>query len=431
MDLKASAPRIEFIISKKKGLLSLQVYIGLLVLSGNFVFLYFLGNSFSQGVVPWVFGLLFGFVLQRSRFCFAAAFRDIFLLRNTILTRAVLLGIVVASAGFLILEYLSFGEELLFTAAKVRPVGVFTIVGALLFGFGMVIAGGCASGMLMRMGEGYLMQWVCMGGFLVGSAFGAWQLGWWMERFILKSQAVFLPHLLGWPAAIGVHFTLLFALFLGALIYEKGLSGIPLLLRRKNSSGKKSRGHILSCLGAKKWEKIYLFIFKKPWPYYAGGVVLGLLNVMLLALWGSPWSLTSGIAYFAGWLSALAGFSPQKWAFFQTVEFLEGNYVYFLQEIDYFKFPLVYHFWAIVMGSFLAALFAGEFRLRMWRSGRYVAAALLGGFLMGYGSRLALGCNIGAFFSAVPSLSLHGWLFGFFTLIGSFLGGKALLKYFI
>jgi hypothetical protein len=30
--------------------------------------------------------------------------------------------------------------------------------------------------------------------------------------------------------------------------------------------------------------------------------------------------------------------------------------------------------------------------------------------MMGYGARLAYGCNIGAYFSGVASASLHGWL---------------------
>ena len=86
---------------------------------------------------------------------------------------------------------------------------------------------------------------------------------------------------------------------------------------------------------------------------------------------------------------------------------------------------------AIIAGSLLASLAAGEFRLRKWKSGRFVIAALVGGFLMGYGARLALGCNIGAFFSAIPSFSVHGWVFGIFTLLGAYVGGKVLLRFLV
>jgi hypothetical protein len=51
-------------------------------------------------------------------------------------------------------------------------------------------------------------------------------------------------------------------------------------------------------------------------------------------------------------------------------------------------------------------------------------AAILGGLLMGYGARLAFGCNIGAFFSGVASFSLHGWLWIVFALLGTWIGVK-------
>ncbi|HEY9147420.1 MAG TPA: YeeE/YedE thiosulfate transporter family protein, partial [Gammaproteobacteria bacterium] len=56
---------------------------------------------------------------------------------------------------------------------------------------------------------------------------------------------------------------------------------------------------------------------------------------------------------------------------------------------------------------------------------RSLAAALLGGLLMGYGARISYGCNIGAFFSGVASLSLHGWLWIACALAGSTLGVRA------
>ena len=86
---------------------------------------------------------------------------------------------------------------------------------------------------------------------------------------------------------------------------------------------------------------------------------------------------------------------------------------------------------AIIMGALIASLLAGEFRIRKWRSNRFVLAALAGGMLMGYGARIALGCNIGAYFSAIPSFSLHGWVFGVFIIAGAYLGGKLLLRFLV
>ncbi len=48
--------------------------------------------------------------------------------------------------------------------------------------------------------------------------------------------------------------------------------------------------------------------------------------------------------------------------------------------------------------------------------------AALGGLLLGYGARIAYGCNIGAYFSGIASSSLHGWIWGITAFAGSILG---------
>lgn len=50
---------------------------------------------------------------------------------------------------------------------------------------------------------------------------------------------------------------------------------------------------------------------------------------------------------------------------------------------------------------------------------------------MGYGARLAMGCNIGAFISAIPFFSLHGWLFMLCSFLGAYVGSKVLLFYMV
>ena len=64
----------------------------------------------------------------------------------------------------------------------------------------------------------------------------------------------------------------------------------------------------------------------------------------------------------------------------------------------------------IVAGALLAAGLAGRFAPVFRIAPGPALAAALGGTLMGYGARLAFGCNVGAFFSGIASGSLHGWL---------------------
>jgi uncharacterized protein len=77
---------------------------------------------------------------------------------------------------------------------------------------------------------------------------------------------------------------------------------------------------------------------------------------------------------------------------------------------------------AMILGAMASAGLAGKFRPGWRLTGRGVLTALLGGLLMGYGGRVAFGCNIGAFFSGVVSGSLHGWLWLVCGFTGSILG---------
>jgi len=78
----------------------------------------------------------------------------------------------------------------------------------------------------------------------------------------------------------------------------------------------------------------------------------------------------------------------------------------------------------IILGALLASLLAGRFA-PVWRiSGRSLAAAVVGGLLLGYGARVGYGCNIGAYFSGIASGSLHGWLWLPAAFAGNILGTR-------
>ena len=76
----------------------------------------------------------------------------------------------------------------------------------------------------------------------------------------------------------------------------------------------------------------------------------------------------------------------------------------------------------IIVGAGIAASLVGRFAPLVKIPPRSLAAALIGGLLLGYGARLAFGCNIGAFFSGVVSGSLHGWVWLVFGLLGTVAG---------
>ena len=161
-------------------------------------------------------GLSFGYILQRSRFCFTASMRDPYLTGGTTVTRAVLIAFAITTIGFTAIKYGYFKNNLPIPGmGYVVPISFATIAGAFMFGIGMVIAGGCASGTLMRIGEGFGMQILSLFFFIIGSLWGAHDFGWWKYNFISKGKAVFLPDVFGWLGAVVIQLLIIFCLYIG------------------------------------------------------------------------------------------------------------------------------------------------------------------------------------------------------------------------
>jgi len=151
----------------------------------------------TQGIFL-LFGLAFGVVFQRSRFCLVRAFREPFLTGDAEHTRAAALALVVSTLGFAILKFTDLKDksEWVFAAA-----GVGSLAGGLAFGIGMTLAGGCGAGSLWRAGEGQVKLWVAIACFALGVSLvrlAAAQTG-LLQKL---GAAVFLPSALGWGGAI-------------------------------------------------------------------------------------------------------------------------------------------------------------------------------------------------------------------------------------
>lgn len=155
-----------------------------------------------------------------------------------------------------------------------------------------------------------------------------------------------------------------------------------------------------------------------PWPYVAGAVGLALANFATLALAGRPWGITSGFALWGSKAAATIGFEPAAWAYWSAPArqtSLAGSVLTDTTSVMNF---------GILLGALMASGLAGRFKPAWSVSRRSLVAAVGGGLLLGYGARLAYGCNIGAYFSGVASGSLHGWLWLVSAFIGSVVGTR-------
>ncbi|NLW10010.1 MAG: YeeE/YedE family protein [Firmicutes bacterium] len=190
-----------------------QLPAAIVVLLGIIIVAVILGGKSPGLAISWVIGIGFGVVLQKSRFCFAAAFRDPFLTGSTSLAKAVIIAVAIASLGFGAVQYaaVSGGGN---PPGFISPVGLHTAIGAILFGIGMVIAGGCASGTLMRVGEGFTMQWLVLVFFVIGTLWGTHDYAFWKAVFFDRAPQVHLPSALGWPLSFILQFLVLGALYI-------------------------------------------------------------------------------------------------------------------------------------------------------------------------------------------------------------------------
>ena len=110
-------------------------------------------------------GALLGFVMQRGRFCLTGGFRDMYLAKNNRMFYALLIAISVQSVGVFALIQAGL---LTYEAGAFPWLG--TVIGGYIFGLGIVLAGGCATGTWYRAGEGLIGSWIALFTYMVMSA---------------------------------------------------------------------------------------------------------------------------------------------------------------------------------------------------------------------------------------------------------------------
>ncbi|MBT0959587.1 YeeE/YedE family protein [Denitromonas iodatirespirans] len=317
-------------------------------------------------------GALLGLTLFHAAFGFASAYRVAILRRDTAGVRAQLGMIALASVLFApaLADGALFGQAV---GGAVAPVGVQVAVGAFLFGIGMQLGGGCGSGTLYTVGGGNRRMAITLVAFIAGSFWASLHMGDWQR--LPSGPAVSLGHALGWwPAEV---------------LQLAVLGGVAWWLKRVDVAPAAARRH-------RVWQG--------PWPLAAGAVLLALLNVATLALAGHPWTITWAFTLWGAKLASAAGWEAA------TAPFWQGGFQQAALAGSVFEDTTSVMDIGLLLGAMLAAALAGRYAARRPMPWRTVVAAAVGGGLMGYGARIAFGCNIGAFVAGVASTSLHGWL---------------------
>ncbi|MBY7143146.1 YeeE/YedE family protein [Virgibacillus sp. NKC19-3] len=364
---------------------------GLIVSAILMIYLMITQNSIQPLLL--VIGLLLGYTLFHARFGFTSAFRRFASVGNGQALRSHMLMLAVAVTLFapiLAFGYSFFGEEV---AGNLSPIGVSLIVGAFMFGIGMQLGGGCASGTLYAVGGGRTVMFVTLLFFIAGSTIGAKHLPFWTEDL-----PAFKPVSLATSTGLGYGGAWVLSIVLFGLI-----AWFTLVVEKRKKSPK-----VASVPSATGWKRI----FRGSWPLFAAAIALAVLNALTLMTRGTPWGITSAFALWGSKTAQFFGIDVASWGYWQ------GANAAVLESSILTDSTTVLNL-GVIIGAFLASAAGGLFKFTRMNP-KNVTAAVIGGLLMGYGARLAFGCNIGAYFSGIASFSLHGYIWGILALAGTF-----------
>ena len=197
---------------------SRQLIIGIFLVILGLMFSFYVSSINTSDAAIWLVACALGFTLQKSRFCFASSFRDLFLFGSGQNMKGILIALAVSSIGFIgilswILPNPLPGEFP--SSAHVLPVGLSTIVAGIVFGVGMVVSGGCISGTIYRIAEGYVASIITMLGVIIGAVLLIASWDFWWVNLISKESKIFLPS----TFSLGYGFSLLITLIGLFLIY--------------------------------------------------------------------------------------------------------------------------------------------------------------------------------------------------------------------
>lgn len=339
-------------------------------------------------------GIALGVTLFHSRFGFTGAWRQLVAVGQGAALRAHMLMLAVAATLFAII--LPLGLSVTGSASpQLGPVGIPLFVGAFLFGVGMQLGGSCASGTLFAVGSAQTAIVYTLVGFVLGSMASIATFTFW-TRSVPQGPVVNLAAILGYPGALAVSL-----LAMGGIV-----AATYAVARRRNPPP----------VEAPPTDRGVRRVLRGSWPLWVGAVLLGVLNAAVLVVSGQPWGITSAFGLWGSKIAGVFGAEPSTWAYFQVpanAKSLAGPVL--ADRISVLDF-------GIMAGALVASALGGAWVLHRSVPWRTVVAALLGGILMGYGARLAGGCNIGAYFSGIASFSLHGWLWGLTAIVGTVVG---------
>ncbi|WP_394216405.1 YeeE/YedE family protein [Brachybacterium vulturis] len=325
-------------------------------------------------------GAILGYILQRSRFCVTGAFRDLYMARSARYFVPFLLAIAIQAIGVAALTGMGVIAPEPATFAPLAVIG-----GGLLFGIGIIMAGGCATGTYYRAGEGLIGSWVAL---VFYALFAAVMKYGPLSGFTEAARArtvgdATIQETLGVSVWVP---TVLFSALVAVLVVRQ--------VRRRAARHADRRSVRLPA----RRTGLGHYLADIPWNPWVGGVLLGLLAI-------AAWVLSTA----AGRNGGLGITTPSA----KIITFLTTGDVTL---VDWSVMLVL----GILVGSFIAAKLTGEFRWRV-PDATTIRRSAGGGLAMGVGAALAGGCTIGNSLVETSLFSYQGWVSFVAIMLGTWL----------
>ena len=330
--------------------------------------------GWRQGLLGLI-GVGFGAALAAASFGFTTGWRVWITNRDPKGLLAQFLAIAVAM--LLMLPLLSAHPEL---QGADGPLSISLVVGAFIFGAAMQLADGCGSGTLYKAGLGHPVSLAVLPAFVIGSFFGSAQLPAWLQLGSLP------------PVSLLQQFGLVPTLALQLT----ALAGLALLVWGRRDRATRSR-----------------------WPgraIWIAAIALALLNALNLVVGGQPWGIVYGLGLWGAKLVQAAGVDLSHNAFWGLPT--QQSQLHASVLADNTSVTDI----GLLLGALIAASWRGTACPQVRLPARGWLVSVFSGLVLGYSSRLAFGCNIGAYFSGIASGSLHGWVWFACAWCGSLVG---------
>ena len=353
-----------------------------------------LGLALSYGgnhALLWALGAALGYTLYRGSFSFAGGFRQALTEGRGAGLRAQMLML-----GMLVIIMLPAIHAGTLAGAPVRgivfPAGVAVVIGAFIFGIGMQLGGGCASGTLYTAGGGNTRMLLTLIFFISGATIAAYDSEGWADLPALPAAS--LPELIGlWPALLG-SLAIFLCVALGSRVIEQ-----------------RRHGRVEPIFSAPSPHA------SRRWSWAMAAIILAVLNIITLWAAGRPWVITAAFPLWGSRIIAEFGWDePAFWMFWEDPTRTEA----FLRPVLAERSSVMN--FGLMLGAFFAAAIAARFSPAWRLPWRHVCASVIGGLLLGYGAVMASGCNISAYVAGIASGSLHGWLWILPGLAGNWVG---------